>query len=220
MDYKLHLWLFLGLLITACQPSRNNFNSKALLKERDVNRIVLVGGGLISGMENHAYFETAMLQHYVGEEISFRNVGWPADDVFGMARSQFGSAQNTRSWQPPTAEEGFGSKVLMEHIQAAKPTTLMIGYGSETAFFKTDAEFELFKSGYHSLLEVVEGKEVKVVLVSPPKQFKYNSSVEELQKRNRWLERTHNFIKDLAEAKGYILVDLFNTLIDQPNEKT
>ena len=95
-------------------------------------------------MENYGYFEKALLQHFPNNSVSLRNIGWPADDVYGLARAQFGSAQNTRSWQPPSAEEGFGAKVLVEHIEAAAPKTLIIGYGSEAAKIMNDSEFEIF----------------------------------------------------------------------------
>ena len=87
--------------------------------------IALIGSTLINEMENNGYFESALGRLFPNNDIIFRNIGWPADDVFGQARSQFGSAQNTRSWEPPSAEVGFGSKVLSQHIIDAKPTVLI-----------------------------------------------------------------------------------------------
>ena len=207
-----------------------------LLTTADVKRVVLVGGSLISGMEDHGFFERSMIRHYPVGKISFRNIGWPADDVFGLARSQFGSAQNTMSWKPPTAEEGFGSKVLSEHIEAATPTTLIVGYGSEVAFSKEDSEFELFKSGYQRLLDFVEqsgAKNIKLVLLSPPKHeimlsnrgvkdSTATSSARELNevtKRNEWLGKAGSFIKEQAASRGHIFVDLYEQLIEDPREQ-
>ena len=46
------------------------------------SRIVFVGGTLISSMENYGCFETSVIMHMPNRSISFRNIGWPADDVF------------------------------------------------------------------------------------------------------------------------------------------
>ena len=141
------------IVLTACtRPGVE----KELLKSSDLERVVLVGGSLISTMEDYGFFEYSLIRHFQSDHVSIRNVAWPADDVFGLARSQFGSAQNTQSWQPPNAEEGFGSKVLMDHIQEAAPKAILIGYGPEVAFYETDEEFDLFKSGYERLLTFAE----------------------------------------------------------------
>ncbi|SVD78305.1 uncharacterized protein METZ01_LOCUS431159, partial [marine metagenome] len=66
--------------------------------EVKVSRVVLLGGNLIHGMEDHGFFETAVTARWPHHDLTFRNIGWPADDVFGTARGEFGSARNTRSW--------------------------------------------------------------------------------------------------------------------------
>lgn len=180
------------------------------------NRVVLVGGSLISRMELFGYFETRMLAHWPNQDLTFRNIGWPADDVYGMARSQFGSAQNTRSWKPPTPEEGFGSRLLMQHIMDAEPTTLVIGYGPEMAFAENDTAFNLFYTGYERLLNFADSLQVNLVLLTPPKQEAKYLSVEELTVRNEKLSKTRNFILQQAQARNYKAIDLFEKLITDP----
>tara|TARA_B100000959_G_scaffold269478_1_gene315276 strand:+ start:1039 stop:1284 length:246 start_codon:yes stop_codon:yes gene_type:complete len=41
------------------------------------DRIVLLGGSLIHGMEDHGYFEAAVTARWPRHDLSFRNVGWP-----------------------------------------------------------------------------------------------------------------------------------------------
>lgn len=216
MKNKLLSGLLLISLVYSCQQEEGK---KSILDHKDVQRIVLVGGSLMAGMEHHAFFETALTTHFSGQAISFRNIGWPADDVYGQARSQFGSAQNTRSWQPPSAEAGFGSKVLMQHIEEAAPTTLVIGYGSEAAFAETEEDFTLFTSGYTRLLDFVEGKKMKVILLTPPKQEAIFSTVESRQKQNEWLAKASDFIKEQAAARGHLFIDLYEELIEQPDQQ-
>ena len=203
-------------LLLACQ---SNNEESAILENRDVERIALVGGSLISNMENFGFFEHALLTYYHPHPVSLRNIGWAADDVYGVARSQFGSAQNTRSWQPPSAEQGFGSKVLMEHIEKAAPKTLIIGYGGEAAYAKNEEDFELFTSGYERLLDFAEEKKIKLILLSPPKHEQAFSTQVPKDQENAWLAKASTFIKEQAAARGHLFIDLYEDLITAPTQQ-
>ena len=207
--------LAMGLL--CCNGPSPNSNSGAVLNEEEVERVVLLGGTLISGMEQYAFFERAMLQQY--HDISFRNIGWPADDVYGLARSQFGSAQNTRSWQPPTAEEGFGSKVMMDHLAEAAPTTLIIGFGAETAYAQNEDELALFKSGYERLLNFSEDLGATLILLTPPKHEIALLDEDILTQQNQWLGKAADFIRTEAESRGHHCIDLYDQLVTDPQGK-
>ena len=210
------IYMFLIGLLYGCQQKESK---NPILENKDVNRIVLVGGSLISGMEIHGFFENSVIRAFSKEKVSFRNIGWPADDVFGLARSQFGSAQNTRSWQPPSAEEGFGSKVLMQHIDVAAASTLIVGYGGEAAFFEGEDDFNLFKSGYVRLLDFVAERDVKLILLSPPKQEVAFSTLAICEQRNSWLAKASAFIEEEASQRDHIFIDLYNELIQDPNQQ-
>lgn len=216
MKNHILLYLFLISLLFSCQQ---NAEKAAILKNKDVKRIVLVGGTLISNMENYGFFERSLIQHFPAHQVSLRNIAWPADDVYGLARSQFGSAQNTRSWRPPSAEEGFGSKVLMEHIEEAAPVTLLIGYGPEVAFAENEADYTLFTSGYTRLLDFAEAKDIKLILLSPPMQEVMYSSSEETESRNKWLGKASSFIKEQAMTRGHHFIDLYHELISDPDQQ-
>ncbi len=215
MKTNFFLFTIILLIIVACKDSK----SSPKLKSADVKSIVLVGGSLISEMENYGYFEHALYLHFPKQEMKVRNIAWPADDVFGKARSQFGSTHNTQSWQPPGAEEGFGSKVLMEHIEETQPTTLFIGYGSEAAYFNNDKDFQLFQRGYRSLLDTLEAKDVTLILLAPPKQEQVFFDKEETSKRNHRLNKVRAFIQEEAQNRDQLFVDLYAELIIEPDQK-
>ncbi len=205
----------ISLVILSCQ----NKESTAKLKNADVQSIAFLGGSLIAEMEDFGYFERALHLQFPNQKMKIRNIAWPADDVFGKARSQFGSAQNTQSWKPPTAEEGFGSKVLLEHVEEVQPKTLFVGYGSEAAFFKNEKEITLFKNGYQRLLDTLESRGINLVLISPPKQERIFFEEDEIIKRNKQLGAVSDFIKKEANSRGHLLVDLFNELVTETNKK-
>ena len=87
----------------------------------------------------------------------------------GRRVQEFGSGLNTKSWKPPAnAEQGFGYETLLGQVNDAKPTTLLVAYGRETAFYKSPEEFEAFKRGYITLLEDLGNVATTLILVSPP----------------------------------------------------
>lgn len=212
---SLLILLCINLFFLACQNTEPN----GLLTIEEVSSTTFLGGTLISSMEDYAFFESALRLNYKQAPFQVRNIAWPADDIFGLARSQFGSAQNTQSWQPPTAEEGYGSKVLLEHLRAVDPTTLFLGYGTEAAYFKNEEDLDLFKSGYTRLLDTLEAKSIRMVLISPPKQEASFLASEKVAVRNEWLHKVSDFIQTEAEERDQLFVDLFNQLITDPTQK-
>ncbi len=207
---------FALLAFLSCESDNQASGSKGI-SESGLSKIALVGGTLISSMEEHAYFETTLTRYFPQRSISLRNIGWPADDVFGLARSQFGSAQNTRSWKPPSAEDGFGSRVLMQHIEDVNPKTLIIGYGSEVAFAEDESDFSLFKSGYDNLLDFADSLGSNLILLSPPKHENTNLHPQEASTKNIWLGKARDYIKAEANERNVAFIDLFENLITQPD---
>ena len=191
-------------------------NAATFTPENKDERIVLLGGSLIHGMEPHGYFEAAVTARWSRHDLTFRNVGWPADDVFGTARGEFGSARNTRSWQPPGAVAGFGFSKMRKHIAEANPTTLIVGYGAEAAFADTEVRMKDFESGYEKLITELEGKGAHLVLLTPIPQKKWPLTLPDPAPRNKRLRQASDFILQLAAKRKHLGVDLFS---DDPDLK-
>jgi hypothetical protein len=168
---------------------------------------------MVADMATYGYFETALTALWADQDITFRNLGWPADDVFGTARSEFGSGLNTKSWQPPNAEQGFGYETLLGQVNDAKPTTLFVAYGSETAFYKSPEEFEAFKRGYITLLKDLGNVATTLILVSPPLLEDAGRPLPDPGENNKRIQQTATFIKGLAKKGGHRLINLTDHLI-------
>jgi len=134
-------------------------------------------------MEAESAFETAVTAHWPQHDITFRNLGWPADDVFGTARGEFGSARNTRSWKPPGAEPGHGYQELLRQLREAEPSTVIVFYGAEVIWADN---LDDFKTGYGRLLDDVEALGSHIILVSP---HMLDDSIAERDLRNVRLRR-------------------------------
>src|SRR4051794_36636452 len=91
--------------------------AEAPLTLADGDRVVFLGNTLIEREQRSGYWETALVRHFPGKKIEFRNLGWSGDTVFGAARAGFG-----------TTKDGF--RHLKEHVLALKPTVILLGYGT------------------------------------------------------------------------------------------
>ena len=189
--------------------------SKLLPETTEVERMVFLGGTLISRMEKYGYLEHALTCHAYTQDrtIHFRNLGWPADDVFGTARSEFGSSHNTRSWQPPEAEEGYGYQALMKHVTDANPSHLLLGYGAEMAYAEKEEDFQNFEKGYEALLKAFTQQGIKLTLLSPNRHQPAKVGPGNIQKRNERLGRTAQIIQRLAESYKADYINLYDKLI-------
>lgn len=176
------------------------------------NQVVLVGGTLISRMDKHGYLEHAITVNWPGHDISFRNLGWPADDVFGTARSEFGSAHNTRSWQPPKGQTGFGFEKLKGQLAETRPSTIIVGYGAEAAFADTDEKMGLFEAGYRGLVEALEKTGSTLILLTPVAQVPSGEvlPVDQANVHNERLAKASAFIMALGKERGHLSIDLLS----------
>jgi putative heme-binding domain-containing protein len=173
------------------------------------NRVVFVGGSLIHGMEKNAYLEAALTARWPHHDITFRNLGWPADDVFGTARGEFGSAHNTRSWKPPGNEAGFGYSELLKQVREAKPTTLIVGYGGEAAFADSEDRMQDFRAGYEKLITDLEATGARIILLTPIPHQEAGHALPDPSAHNARLRTAAQFILKSADERKHLGVDIF-----------
>ena len=183
------------------------------------NRIVFLGNTLMYGMDQNGYLETALTARWPHHDLTFRNLGWPADDVFGTARSEFGSDQNTRGWQPPGAKQGFGYTVMMQQLTDARPTSVIVGYGSEAAFAASESEFKRFQEGYEYLLAALEKSGAKIILLGPPRHEALSPPMPDPAEHNVRLQRVSTWIGEVAKKRGHRFVELFDSLVARNKEE-
>lgn len=184
-------------------------NAATFTPEVTGNRVVFVGGSLIHGMEKNGYLEAALTARWPHHDITFRNLGWPADDVFGTARGEFGSAHNTRSWRPPGNEAGFGYSELLKHVREARPTTLIVGYGGEAAFADSEEKMSAFQAGYEKLISDLESTGARIILLTPIPRQKAGHALPDPSEQNARLRAASQFILKSAGERKHMGIDLF-----------
>ncbi|UUO06166.1 SGNH/GDSL hydrolase family protein [Blastopirellula sp. J2-11] len=164
----------------------------------DGDRVVFLGNTFIEREQHEGYLETALTAQYHDRNITFRNLGWSGDDVFGRSRARFGNA-----------EEGWNH--LNNSLDLVKPTAAIVCYGSNAAF-EGEAGLQKFREGYTRLLAAVERHTKKIMLISPPPIEDLGSPLPNPQAHNAMLAKYRDVIQEIAYEHQYQIVDLTDQL--------
>ena len=186
---------------------------------RSNDRVALVGNTVIERAQRFGHLET-MLQLGAGVEaegVTFRNIGWSGDSVFGDARSYFGAPKE-------------GRDRLQRVVKEVRPTVLMVCYGTNAAMSATkgwtddpagsarskggdEESRKLFVETYGKFLDLMvsgAGTELReVVLISPPPLENLGHPLPDQSANNARLATYRDAIRDLANTRGHRFLDLF-----------
>ena len=190
-------WFFLSLLATAADAQ-----DQAKFELEDGDRVVLLGGGFIERDGQYGYLEAAMSAQWPGKRVTYRNLGWSGDTVFGTARSYFG---------PP--QEGFDR--LRAHLELVKPTVVVAAYGS-VASFEGEAGLDGFDAGYRRLIAMIKEASggARLLLMSPPPFESKGAPLPDMTQRNQVLGLYRDRIREIAQTEGCYFADVFASVGD------
>lgn len=172
--------------------------SKEIEKEFELkngDRVVLLGNSLIQNDQQYGYIEYALTTRWPDRDITFRNLGWSGDTVFGEARSYFTT--------PPDAYE-----LLIKQLTEAQPTVVFIGYGSNEAF-EGEHGVSRFREGLNKLLDEIEKMGAQAILLSPVPQMSVKNVTENLSVRNKNLKLYTSVISKAASERNLRFINLF-----------
>ena len=144
---RLFFTAFLALLGSVSQAQSES------LDLRDGDRVVFVGGTFIERMQQYGYLEALLTVAHPDKHITFRNLGWSGDTVWGESRALFGS-------------QADGYARLIKDVKEAKPSVLVICYGANEAHAGS-AGLPRFVDGLNHLLDDLSDTRARVILLSP-----------------------------------------------------
>jgi len=186
----------LAILVVALAPLGARAADAFTLKDGD--RVVLIGSTLIEREQRYGYWETALTERYPG--VTFRNLGWSGDTVFGTAQASFGSVA-----------EGF--KHRKDHVAAVKPTVILVGYGTNESF-DGEAGLPKFLDGLNVLLDALAPHKARVVLLSPLRHEDLGRPLPDPAPQNKNVRLYADALRRVAEKRGCGYVDLYDLLGD------
>jgi hypothetical protein len=177
---------------------------------KDGDRVALVGSTLIEREQKYGYWELALTTRHPDKNITFRNLGWSGDTVWGESRVGF---------DLDNPQKGF--ERLVNAVLAVKPTVIVAGYGTNESF-AGEAGLPRFKEGLNKLLDAFAATKARIVLLSPSgykelppsilnpdEQKRTLPPIADPDKRDRELLLYRDAIRAVAKERGNHFVDLY-----------
>ena len=164
----------------------------------DGDEVVFVGNTFIERDQAYGYLETMLTARWPDRSITFRNLGWSGDTVWGEARAGF-----------DRPEDGF--RRLLQSVSEQRPTVIVLGYGLNESF-AGEPGVPRFRQGLTALLEQFEKTDAAIVLLSPLPHAQSGLPYPDPESRNRDLRTYTDLIREIAEQRGHRFTDLFRRM--------
>src|SRR5690625_1539206 len=136
------------------------------LQLSDGDRVVFLGNSLFEEDLRYGLLEYTLATRFSDREVTFRNLGWSGDTVFGESRGYFTT--------PPDA---YGH--LIKQLTESEPTSVFIAYGAIESL-EGEVGIRRFREGLESLLDTIDELGAEAVLLSPVPHFQQGSPVKDL----------------------------------------
>jgi lysophospholipase L1-like esterase len=194
----------LALLVVLCtgalaaraeEPAKSKSAPFELL---DGDRVAFVGNAFLEREQKYSYLETLLATHWPDRNVTFRNLAWSGDTVFGHARAAF-----------ETPAQGFERLVKVVHEQ--RPTVLFISYGMAESF-EGEKGLVPFRQGLEKLLDHFSDLSARTVLISPIRHENLGAPLPNPDAHNRDLEKYVEVMRSVAAARGHRFINLFSGL--------
>jgi lysophospholipase L1-like esterase len=167
---------------------------------KDGDRVVWLGGTLIEREQRYGYWEFLITSRYPDRNITFRNLAWSGDNVYGEARLRFDINQ-----------PALGLQRMVELTLAEKPTVILIAYGANESF-EGQAGLPKFTQGMEKLLTALAPAKARIVLFSPLPESGKLLTPQAAKSRNENVALYRDAIKTIAQKHGVGFGDLFGLL--------
>jgi lysophospholipase L1-like esterase len=162
----------------------------------DGDRVVFVGNTFFERDLRYNHLETALAARWPSRNVTFRNLGWDGDTVWGDARAEFGSAA-----------DGFNS--LAKHIADLKPTVIFVAYGMSESFGGPGG-IEPFVVQLDKMLDMLSRTQARMVLLSPIRHEDLGRPLPDPADHNRDLRLYVDALSKVAARRSLDFVNLFD----------
>jgi len=160
----------------------------------DGDRVVFLGDAFFERDHDHGLIEATLTARMPGKAVSFRNLGWSGDSVFGHARAAF-----------ETAAEGFDRRAAL--AMELRPTVVVVAYGMGESF-DGEAGLPAFAAGLGRMLDSLGPAGSRVVLLTPIAHEDLGPPLPDPSSHNAALGAYAKAIADVARRRGLGVVDL------------
>ncbi len=194
-----------GLALAQTKPQSVTESPGSPFELKKGDRVVFLGNSLFENDFQYGYLELALTTRWPDRDLTFRNLGWTGDNVYGVARSTITN--------PPT-----GYELLMEHLTKAQPTVVFLAYGGIEAQ-DGEAGLPTFKEGLNKLLDKIDSLGARAILLSPIPILTTDSAANQTS-RNAMLNVYSAAIAQTATERGKRFVDIFKPIQEIGKQET
>ncbi|HEV7378749.1 MAG TPA: GDSL-type esterase/lipase family protein [Dyadobacter sp.] len=185
------------LVFLLCKSAIAQSPAQVPFELKDGDKVVFLGNSLFENEFQSGYLELALTTHFPGRHVTFRNLGWTGDNVWGQARSTYTN--------PPTPYQH-----LINQLTSAKPTVVFIAYGGVEAQ-DGQAGLAKFNEGYNQLLDKIDALGAKSILLSTtPVMFEDTSA--HINQRNADLKLYNTEISKIAGSRKKQFIDIYSPI--------
>ncbi|HZE98285.1 MAG TPA: SGNH/GDSL hydrolase family protein, partial [Planctomycetota bacterium] len=162
----------------------------------DGDRVVFVGNTFFERDLRYNHLETALTARWPDRGVTFRNLGWDGDTVWGDARAEFGSPA-----------DGFNS--LSKHVADLKPTVIFVAYGMSESFAGPGG-LSPFTQQLDKMLDMLSRTQARLILLSPVRHEDLGRPLPDPAEHNRHLALYVDAIAKTAVRRNCDFVNLFD----------
>jgi lysophospholipase L1-like esterase len=185
----------LYVVLLACASVLGASRGAEPFELRDGDRVVLIGNTLIEREQRYGYWEAALTSRWPERNVTFRNLGWSGDTVWGESRAGF-----------DTPAQGF--RRLIDRTLEQRPTVLFVGYGLNESFAGPGG-LPRFKDGLKRSLDALAPAKARIIILSPLHVEAHGSQLTDPSAINANLAQYRDELRAAATAGGHRFVDLF-----------
>jgi lysophospholipase L1-like esterase len=204
--WTVYLVCWLGAVLAGTGDARAGEPGAVALELKDGDRVALIGNTFIEREQNYSYLETLLVSRWQDRKITFRNLGWSGDTVYGHARGYFDGP-----------EQGFAR--LNAIVHELKPTVILLGYGMSESFDR-EAGLPAFLAGLERMLDMLKDLNARTFLIGPIKHENHGPPMPDPAEHNRVIRLYADVMKDVAAKCGHGFVDLYNLKPDDHQRLT
>ncbi|MEX2565905.1 MAG: SGNH/GDSL hydrolase family protein [Cyclobacteriaceae bacterium] len=186
----------LFIFLTTSSPAQDESLKFEL---QDGERVVFLGNSLFENEQQFNFLELALTSRWPERKISFRNLGWSGDTVFGEARSYYTS--------PPSAYE-----LLIDQLSKTQPDIVFLAYGGIEALDNSISPTN-FRDGLERLLDTIQNLGAQPLLLSPIPRFK-GVRPELLKFQNEKLVQYGKIISNTGSERNIPFLDIYTSLLE------
>ena len=170
---------------------------------RNNDHVVLLGGTFVERAQSYGYLETALNSLAGDAEVTFRNLGWSADNVFAESRGIF-----------DTPAKGY--ERMIEHVRAEEPTVIVLCYGQNEAmdFSADSAGLDKFTNQLKQLHKDLLPTGAEIIFVTPHPFAETSAPLPNAARWNSRLKVYADAVTSVGESLNVPVIDLYTGFLE------